>query len=240
MPNARLAYKLSPERLLWAALSRAARVPSRIDRDIFIPGPPASAVLGGPGFVSEIAAVAEVGYRAVHGSDLTYSATLFHHDFSRLRTLESGPLGSVLANNMRGALAGIEGWGSYRISPALRLSAGGTLRHSTRELTGGSRDARAVAREGNDPKRTAQLRLAYAATARHDVDLAVRHVSALPDPRVPAYTAVDLRLGWRAQPALEFSLAVQNLLDRSHVEWRTATVEATVERSILVRALWKL
>src|SRR2546430_17010996 len=39
LPSARLAWKLEPQRLLWGAVSRALRAPSRIDRDFFV-GPP--------------------------------------------------------------------------------------------------------------------------------------------------------------------------------------------------------
>jgi outer membrane receptor protein involved in Fe transport len=36
---------------------------------------------------------------------------------------------------------------------------------------------------------------------------------------VDDYVRVDLRLGWQATEALEFSLVVQNLLENSHEEW---------------------
>src|SRR5690606_33766451 len=38
LPSARLAWKPSTDRLLWAAVSRAIRAPSRYDRDVFFPG----------------------------------------------------------------------------------------------------------------------------------------------------------------------------------------------------------
>lgn len=49
LPNARLAWKLADDHLLWAAASRTMRAPSRIDRDFFVPGTaPFSVVAGGP------------------------------------------------------------------------------------------------------------------------------------------------------------------------------------------------
>ena len=47
----------------------------------------------------------------------------------------------------------------------------------------------------------------------------VRRYQALPGIAVPAYTAVDLRAGWRPTRAVELSVLLQNLFDPGHVEW---------------------
>jgi len=57
---------------------------------------------------------------------------------------------------------------------------------------------------------------------RHELDIIVRHVGELPDPVVPAYTAVDARLGWKADRNLELSLTLQNIFDPSHAEFGDA------------------
>src|SRR6202008_1727967 len=41
-PSGRLAWTLTPRQLLWSAVSRAVRTPSRIDRDFFVPVAPGS------------------------------------------------------------------------------------------------------------------------------------------------------------------------------------------------------
>src|SRR5712671_2564414 len=68
LPSARLAWKPDPQRLVWGAVSRAVRAPSRIDRDFFLPArtvpTPAPGLDGGPDFVSEVVKVVEAGYRA--------------------------------------------------------------------------------------------------------------------------------------------------------------------------------
>src|SRR5690606_2280290 len=64
LPSARLAWKPAANRLVWTALSRAVRAPSRYDRDVFFPGTPPFLVIGGPNFRSEVADVVELGYRA--------------------------------------------------------------------------------------------------------------------------------------------------------------------------------
>jgi iron complex outermembrane receptor protein len=60
-----MAWKPTANQLLWGAVSRAVRAPARIDRELFVPGIQPHVVLaGGPNFDSEIAHVAELGYRA--------------------------------------------------------------------------------------------------------------------------------------------------------------------------------
>ncbi|HUG76083.1 MAG TPA: TonB-dependent receptor [Burkholderiales bacterium] len=50
---------------------------------------------------------------------------------------------------------------------------------------------------------------------------------------MPAYTALDLRLGWTPRPDLEVSLGLENLLDPGHVEWGPG---AEFERAAFLRA----
>ena len=54
LPDIRVAWKPSEDQLLWSALSRAVREPSRIDKDFYFPGNPPFAITGGPDFVSEL------------------------------------------------------------------------------------------------------------------------------------------------------------------------------------------
>ena len=63
-------------------------------------------------------------------------------------------------------------------------------------------------------------------------------MSALPDPFVPAYTAVDARFAWRAMAALEVSLAVRNAFG-GHAEWGDATQRAELDRAFFLLLRWK-
>ena len=88
LPSVRLAWKPDAGKLLWGELSRAVRAPSRIDREFFLPGAPPFLIQGGPHFVSEVADVVELGYRAQPSEAFSYSVTLFHHRYDRLRSGE--------------------------------------------------------------------------------------------------------------------------------------------------------
>jgi len=68
----------------------------------------------------------------------------------------------------------------------------------------------------------------------------VRHIGALPDPGVPAYTAVDARLAWRARRDLEFSVTLNNLFDANHSEFGAPATRSEFERSIFLKVLWRL
>jgi iron complex outermembrane receptor protein len=83
------------------------------------------------------------------------------------------------------------------------------------------------------------LRSSYNITDRHEFDLTVRHVGALPQPAVPAYTAVDARLGWR-EANLEVSLTAQNLFDRGHPEFGAAPGRSEYGRGVLLKVLWRM
>src|SRR6267378_752343 len=52
-PSGRVNWTLSPAATLWAAVSRAVRTPSRVDRELYAPGQPPYFLAGGPGFHSE-------------------------------------------------------------------------------------------------------------------------------------------------------------------------------------------
>ena len=74
------------------------------------------------------------------------------------------------------------------------------------------------------------------ATLRHDVelDLRARHVEALPNPAVPAYTAVDATLTWPIRKRLSLAVSVWNLFDPSHPEYGPAASRSELERAVFV------
>jgi iron complex outermembrane receptor protein len=240
LPNARLAWSLAPNHLLWGAASRAVRTPSRVDRDLFSPAEPPFALAGGSDFDSEVAKVYELGYRAQPVSALSYSVTLYHHDFERLRSVDPGPAGATLNNNFAGRLNGLAAWGSYRVSDSWRLNWGLVRQRENFAARPGTAPTGGVASLGNDPKFRWTLGSSFDLGGGHEIDFAVRHMGALPSPAVPAYTALDLRWGWHVRPGVGLSVAVRNLGDSRHPEWGAAATRAEFERSVFVKAIWRL
>ena len=241
LPNLRLAWKLAPDQLVWGAVSRAVRAPARLDRDFFIPGTAPFLLKGGPDFKSEVSNVVELGYRAQPSPRMFYSVTAFHHEHDRLRSLEPAPGGGfVLENKIEGSTYGVETWGNYRVTDTWRLSAGLVLLKQNLRLKPDSLDTTGVSALGNDPTHQWMVRSAFDLTSRHEFDVMVRHVGALPNPSVPAYTAVDARLAWRARRNLELSLTLNNLLDAQHPEFGTLATRSEIERSIFLKMVWRL
>jgi iron complex outermembrane receptor protein len=236
LPSARLAWRPNQRQLVWTAASRAVRAPSRIDREFFLPASAPFAVAGGPEFQSEVSKVYELGYRAQATRELSFSITGFYHDHDKLRTLRPQPGGAVFANDLEGHTSGFETWGNWRAAEWWRLSAGFTYLDQDLRLRDGATDIQAASATGNDPGNWWKLRSAFDLSSTLELDVMLRHYDALPDPRVPDYTAFDLRLGWRATKALELSLIGQNLGDRRHPEWGVAPGRAELERALFVRA----
>lgn len=238
LPNLRVAWKPSAGRLVWAAASRAVRAPSRLDRDITVPLAPAF-FLGGPNFQSEVANVTELGYREQTSSSFTYSLTLFHHDWDRLRSGTTLPL--ILENRIQGTAYGIEGWATWQVTRGWRLSGGLTTLRKHLGLEPGSTDPVGVDNVtlANDPKYEWSLRSAYDFNERHQLDIMVRRVSELTVAAVSPYVAIDARYAWKVRPDTELSLTVKNLADPWHPEFRTSAVAPNeIGRSIFLAVRW--
>jgi iron complex outermembrane receptor protein len=172
---------------------------------------------------------------------LSYSATAFYSRYGKLRTLEpnlNGP-GSVFENLADGRTRGIESWASWQAAKAWRLSAGAVLQRVDTTPHPNSRDmTAATGLATSDPGHYWMLRSMYDFDAGPELDVTLRHVGALPKPAVPAYTAVDLRLGWRLSKKLDLSLIGQNLFDPGHAEFGGAVGRSVYERAVLVKLVW--
>ncbi|MDB5888114.1 MAG: TonB-dependent receptor [Rhodocyclales bacterium] len=241
LPSLRLAWKASPNHLIWTAFTRTVRAPSRLDHDAYTPGTSPCLLCGGPDVQSEVVKAYELGYRGQLAAKLSYSATIFHNHYEHLRTLEIAPSGTFLTfgNDMKGNATGIEMWGTYQALRQWRLSAGFTALRERFQLAPGSPDTTAPSAAGNDPKHTAQLRSSWNITANHDLDVTVRHVAKLQKNEVPAYTTADVRFGWKLRQDLDLSIVGQNLFDH-HSEYGTQTNRTEIAPAFYVKLLWRL
>ena len=84
------------------------------------------------------------------------------------------------------------------------------------------------------------MRSAFNLSHRQELDVSLRRVAALPNPAVPAYTATDVRYGWRMTRAVELSIAAQNLFDAAHAEFNAAPGRSEIGRSVWVQVRWSL
>ncbi len=238
LPTVRLAWTPKPAHTVWASASRTVRGPSRLDADAFIPGKPPFLLRGGPAIRSEVARVAELGYRGQPAPRLSYSVTAFFNKYDHLRTQEVDPSGTFVTfgNLMQGHARGVEMWGSFQATSAWRLSAGLLALHESLQLKPGSNDATAPDIVGKNPAHTAQLRSALTIAPGKQLDVAVRKVAALSE--VPGYTALDARLGWELRRGVELSVYGHNL-NGSHGEYGPVATRAEVGRSVGMKLVWQ-
>jgi len=243
LPSARLAWKPSNSQMLWGGVSRAVRAPARLDRDLRVPSTAIPGfgffIAGGPNFVSEVANVFELGYRAQPISRLTYSVTAFHSIYDKLRSGQPAPNANV-QNMIEGSVNGIEAWATFQATSSWRLMSGFSTLHKHLRLKPGSTDPTGPSNLGNDPDQQWMLRSSYNFTEKIEFDVIVRHVSSLPQPAVPGYTAVDARLGWRATRNLDLALTFQNMFDPLHTEFGSAPGRSEFQRGVFLSVLWRM
>jgi iron complex outermembrane receptor protein len=238
LPTARLAWKWAPNQLLWSAASRTDRAPSRVDHDIFAPGQPPYLLRGGPGVLAETANDYELGYRGQITSAASFSATVYHTVYDRLRTQQIDPSFTYIfyGNGMQGTTSGLELWASYQATTIWRLSGGFNRLRQSLHLTPYSIDVGAVQSiEGANPARWGMLRSSLDIGPRTQFDVTLRYVGALSQPAVPSYTALDLRLGWQLHPDIDLSIEGQNLLGAGHGEFTDVATRTDIKRAVFVK-----
>ncbi|HJW09881.1 MAG TPA: TonB-dependent receptor [Holophagaceae bacterium] len=239
-PSGRLSWKITESQLLWTAVSRAVRTPSRLDRELFAPGNPPYLLAGGPDFRSESVVAYELGYKVQTTARLSFSASSFYNVYKHLRTLEpsAGGMPYVIANQMEGETYGGEVWADLVLTDHWRLKPGYAYLHKDLRLLPGSQSPNGVQTEGNDPEHRFTLSSILNVGAHVELDGTIRHVSALPAPEVPGYTTLDVHLAWRPTEAWEIALIGQNLFDRRHPEFGAGATRDDLERSAMLRVTW--
>jgi iron complex outermembrane receptor protein len=242
-PSARLAWTPSLLTTIWSAMSRAIRTPVRIDHDLFIGLPGLTIVDATDQFKTEEALAYELGVRHQFNPTLTVDVSAFSYHYDNIRSTEPAgatPRPLTFKNSLNARSDGAELTVMYQ--PIPRLLFKGSYRYLYLEFSKdvGSGDTSNGRAEGNDPKHLATLGIRADLPANLEFDAFLRHASALPNPATPAYTALDLRLGWKPSTQWELSLSARNLLDRQHRELITTnSLNEEVHRSCMVKATWR-
>ena len=226
-----------PRDFLWAAISRAVRPPSRVERDLSAPG----IVDTSPGFQAEKLVAYEAGYRAQFAPKASISVSMYYNDYDDLRTTSPAPVTIfpvTFGNGLEGHTYGIDAWASFSPFAWWRIDPGvGLLRKDFHLKPGESDIAGTQSVLGHDPGHQVFLR-SYMDLA-HDLQLYIglRQIGALPEVDVPAYFEADVRLGWHVTPKLELSLTGLNLVHAYHAE-ASAPPLHEIPRSFYLGARW--
>jgi iron complex outermembrane receptor protein len=264
-PSARVAWTPSKRHSFWAAVSRAARTPSRREEDADIniavfPGPggvPAAlTLLGNSDEKSEHVVAYEAGYRAQPAGPFSIDIATFFNTYTDLATTETGspflvaspapahfvfPL--VWGNKMHGTSDGIEVSADWKVNHRWALSPGYTLLqvHLRADVT--SQDTTTAAdTEGSSPRHQAQLRSHLVLPSRFVWDVSGYFVERLPAQHVSSYTRLDTQFSRQLGERLELSLVGQNLLRDRHLESNDALTSVNptlVKRSAYAKFTWR-
>jgi iron complex outermembrane receptor protein len=253
-PSARVLWVPRARHSLWAAVSRAVRTPSRVDRDLDLTAsidpdrPLFSRFSGSAAFVSERAIVYEAGYRAQRGNRFLLDTAVFHNDYEDLLSIEPGtPFtetdaeGSrlvrpfLIANGLRGTVSGVEVAANVRINDPLRLQGSYSFLNVDLAAAPGSLDTTTAATtEGSAPRHRLVMRASFT-RGPLQLDAILRRISELPAQAVPAYTSLNARLAW-GRAGWEIALVGRDLLDAHHPEFGGGV---EVERSLYAELTWR-
>jgi iron complex outermembrane receptor protein len=238
-PSGRVLVILTPTQRLWAAASRALRDPAVVDRGMrlnFTTFPTATglpaivSLFGDPKYSTEATTSIEGGYRVETEHASIDLSTFFSHHVG-LTTLEplapmvetayGSPdllIGSQLSNLTGANTRGLEASGRWMPVGGLRID-GSLTAFGFTPLPGPlSLDLAASADDGSAPVLQATLHPSLT-RGRLEGDLFLSHVGALRVLGVPAYTRVDLNLGWRADARWSVGVTLQNITSAGHLEF---------------------
>jgi iron complex outermembrane receptor protein len=261
-PSVRAAWDLSDTSTFWGAVSRAVRVPTRIEQneDIVASNPagnPVVVLLGNRNFHAEQVLAFELGYRWRPLADLSLDLAAFRNRYTGLESLEVATpfldaatgqtIYPVLAENLiDGHSTGLEGLAQYSPVTWWRLSV--NYSYIQMSLTPLGEDLnRNHFYEGSTPRNQAGIQSYF--DLPHDIELygGLRVLSAVEMlPEIvngtgdPGYQELDLNAIWHVTPHLTLSLEGQSLLHSSHVEFGASYERSAIERSVFGRVTWHL
>jgi iron complex outermembrane receptor protein len=258
-PSLRLAWQPAGEQTLWAAVSRAVRVPTRLERDIAIevtpPGSdPAALLLGSSDFDAEELLAYELGYRRQFSPQLAVDVATFVNDYSGLASLEFGEsyidpgdgrtiLPIVNRNLTDGRAAGAELLVNF--SPVANWQLTASYSYLDLEIDPQGDDLnRGRFIDGATPRHQFALRSSLDVGAVR-LDAFLRRASAIRrEPQITdgsgiaGYTELDLRAAYLWQ-RFEFALVLRNLLHDDHVEFGDEDSRGGIERSVRAQVIWR-
>jgi iron complex outermembrane recepter protein len=265
LPSVRVAFTPSPNRMIWAALSRVDRTPAEIDTSLRVNigtppspgGPPVFLRLTGNPFIqNEEATVFEAGFRTAIAKRLTLDFSAYYGDYDHQQTAEpaspffenSPPpphlvVPIIYANLMHGEIHGLEASANWKPAARWTLSPGYAFEQIHMHLAPGSRDTTSVAQaQGSSPVNSAQLRSSIVLWRNVNWDASAYFVDRLLDPATPAYTRVDTQLSFQLSERGVLSLVGQNLVRDHHQEFTDSTgsvAAALVKRSVYAKLNWQ-
>lgn len=264
-PNARVLWQPSAQQTVWTALSRAARIPSRFERDVTlwnwmilpevtIQGMPVLvSVTGNPDMKAENLTAYELGYRFQPSERLSFDAAAFYNNYDNHRSFDgSDPAFELLPtphivfpitihNRMGIRSSGLELLVNCKPTDNWKFTAGWSYIDINMNPSATSNEM--VQDYGPAvPRNQLQIRSYLDLPGNFELDTMIYYIGEVrANNASPGYTRLDLRLGWQSDNGPEISVGVQNLLESHHNEFYGSLNEKPTEapRTIYGKVTWQ-
>ncbi|MGB6158060.1 MAG: TonB-dependent receptor [Acidobacteriaceae bacterium] len=259
-PTARLLWNPRSDMTLWGAVSRALRIPGRVDTDLTLIGnytasPPIFvAIHGNPDFKPEVLLGWEAGYRQLLSRRLYADVAAFHNQYddvesyggpTTLFTFPTTPypytqINVAFGNGLKGVTDGVDIAPDWK--PVSWWELKGSFSHLHMALhskPGYSQAGYAAGDEGAAPHREASVESIWTLPHGWEIVPDYRFMSALPAETVKAYQTADGRIEWKF--ARHFAIAAngRNLLQPYHFEFAGDNSNAVgIRRSVYAELQW--
>ena len=238
-PAVRVKYMPRLDSMLWGAISRAVRTPTRFDRDLQVVVGDVVAIRGNRAFGPEHLTAYETGARFLTRGNVSVEAAYFYNDYEDLRSQEATPL-ITLANLYDGYTTGVELAGDVQVLPRWLVHASYTGQRVALRPLPGSRDTTNALLEADDPAHMFGVRSYVNLPGDFELDGFFRAIGSLRASKLPRYQELDLRFGWRAMHRLDLSIVGRDLLHKRHPEFVGGSAQLRYyQREVVVRATWQ-
>lgn len=228
-PTVRLSWQPEPDKVTWAAVSRAVRVPSRLEEDLIVTLESGEILSGSRDLESEQVIAYEIGHRRRLGKRVFLDAALFYNTYYDLVTLE----GDVAGNGGEGDTYGVEFAATLDVLPWWRVVSSYAYLQMDLELDSGSigdpQELRNI--EGSNPHNDFSIHSRMDLPYDLKFDAILRYVDNLPAQGVSSYLVADARLAAQLTDELELSVVARNLFDEHHFE-RSGSQVSQVETGV--------
>jgi iron complex outermembrane receptor protein len=252
-PTARVLWLPDERSSAWGAVSRAVRIPSRLENDgriVFGELPPSGSgvpltILGSSDLKAEETMAYELGYRREPTDWFSWDLALFYNVDQRVINFQPtlpAPTTFVFFNGSRS-----QGYGA-EISAELEVNCNWSISawYSYLQLQFAAAPTAVVDSDlmaGGDPTNQAFLMSSWDLGCEWECDLLARYVDSIPSLDVPDYISLDARLAWRPTSHTELSLVGQNLLDSHRTEYATSIfggeIPTEVQRGVYAMLTWE-
>lgn len=258
-PSIRFRLQPNPQQLIWAAVSRAVRTPSRAENDVAINlragadeegNVTVQRLQGSDDFDSETLVAYELGYRWQVKQSLSFDLTTYYNDYDQIRTIDPAEnvfyefgetpafvVPAVFGNEAEGESYGFEVQSTWQPIDSLKFIGSYSFLDLSLDYTSGAgRAGQSLGSEDYAPAHQFQLRNYWDIYSGLSLNSEFYYVSDLGDDTIDSYIRIDMQVSWQASDDVRLTVGGENLLGSSHQEFFNS--QSNVIASEVPRTYW--